>query len=98
MEDDHKENTISVTQSSAAKSQLTSPQLPTSYFYILEDLINLSFHTIPLTISRLLNAVSTTSVSGYGHNIFDVGANELLTALSSQLTKAEVMIHRALVE
>lgn len=70
MEDDRKENTITVTQLSAAKSQLTSPQLPTSHFYILEDFINLSFHTIPLTISRLLSAVSTTSISGYGHNIF----------------------------
>lgn len=34
----------------------------------------------------------------FGHDIFDVGANEFLTALSSQLTKAGIMIHKTLVE
>ena len=72
--------------------------MPSSYFSMLEDMINLPFHTIPLIISQLWSAVSTISISGYGHDIFDVGANELLNALSSQLTKAGIMIHKALVE
>jgi len=53
---------------------------------------------IPLIISQLWSGVSTTSVSEYGHDIFDVGTNEFLTALSSQLTKAGIMIHKTLVE
>jgi hypothetical protein len=65
---------------------------------MLEDMINLPFHTIPLINSQLWSAVSTTSINGYGHDIFDIGANELLTALSSQLIKAAIMIHKALVE
>jgi len=61
-------------------------------------MINLPFHMIPLIISQLWSGVSTTSVSEYGHDIFDVGTNEFLTALSSQLTKAGIMIHKTLVE
>jgi hypothetical protein len=98
MRDDYKIDTISVTKLLAAKSQLRSPNMPSSYFSMLEDMTNLPFHTIPLIISQLWSAVSTTPISGYGYDIFDVGANEFLTALYSQLTKAGIMIHKALVE
>jgi hypothetical protein len=98
MRDDYKVYTIPVTKLLVAKSQLTSPHTPSSYFSTLEDMINLPFHTIPLIISQLWSAVPTISISGYGNDIFDVGANELLNALSSQLTKAGIMIHKALVE
>jgi hypothetical protein len=83
MRDDYKVDTISVTKLLAAESQLTSPHTASSYFFMLEDMINLPFHTIPSIVSQLWSGVSTTSISGYGHDIFDVGANELLTALSS---------------
>jgi hypothetical protein len=76
MRDNYKVDTISVTQLSAAKSQLQCPHTPSSYFSMLEDMTNLQFHTIPLTILQLWSAVSTTSISGYGHDIFDVGVNE----------------------
>jgi len=51
--DDYEVDTISVTKLLAAKSQLTSPHMPSSYFSMLEDMINLPFHTIPLIISQL---------------------------------------------
>jgi hypothetical protein len=98
MRDDYKVDTTSVTKLLAAKSQLRSPYASSSYFSMLEDMINLPFHTISLIISQLRSAVSTTSISGYGHNIFDVGTNELLTAMSSQLIKAGIMIQKALME
>jgi hypothetical protein len=98
MRDNYKVATTSVTQLSAANSQLKCSHTPSSYFSMLEDMTNLPFHIIQLTILQLWSAVSTTSISGYGHDILDVGANELFTALSSQLIKAGIMIHRALVE
>jgi len=48
MRDDYKVDTISVIKLLAAKSQLTNPHTPSSYFSMLEDMINLPFHTIPL--------------------------------------------------
>ena len=44
MRDDYKVDTISATKLLVAKSQVTSPHMPSSYFSTLEDMINLPFH------------------------------------------------------
>lgn len=64
MRDDYKVDTSSVIKLLTAKSQLTNPHTTSSYFSMLEDKINLPFHTTPLIISQLWSAVSITSVSG----------------------------------